>query len=280
MARRSRVFSPVASIVLGVLVLLTPVVLTQVKNAEQDRLAAAYSASVTQLDQSVRNAMLERAHRYNESLTHAGRDPWISAVEVMSPAYRDYESHLDLDHVMARVKVASVGIDLPVYHGTSQKTLAAGVGHLYGTALPVGGPGTHAVLTGHTGLATMTMFDNLTHIKIGDVVIIEVVGESLAYRVTRTDVVLPEQAELVAPEGDKDLLTLITCTPYGINSHRLLVTGERLPQVPAEALAQHYRSPWQPWMIAVVVVSALALLYLVWWLLARRERRDKEGGPA
>lgn len=273
--RRWRRIRSVVYLVLGILVFLTPVVLTQVKNVEQQRLADNYSRSVAQLDESQRNAELERARAYNATLPEVGAaDPWVNGVDTSTPAYRDYASQLDTNRVMARVRVPSVGIDLPVYHGTSQQVLAAGVGHLYGTALPVGGEGTHAVLTGHTGLATLTMFDNLTHIKTGDVFTVEVMGQLEAYRVDQISTVLPEQVDEIRPVAGHDYLTLVTCTPYGINSHRLLVRGERT-ELPTGPIDQHYRSPWQPWMIAAIVISLLALLYL-WWFLRRARRRDEE----
>lgn len=268
-ARRFRRLRSAMSIIVGVVILLTPVVLTQLKNAEQARQADAYSASVAQMDTRAREAMLARAHAYNRSLSVGVRDPWVSQIDTTSEAYREYLSQLDLETVMARVTVPSVGIDLPVYHGTSQKTLATGVGHLYGTALPVGGAGTHTVLTGHTGLATVTMFDNLTHIKVGDVVVVEVVGEKLAYQVSDIETVLPSEVSHVKPVEGQDLLTLITCTPYGINSHRLLVHATRLPVVPT-IVVQEYKSPWQPWMVGVVVFCVLSLFYLLFFLVRRR----------
>ena len=175
---------------------------------------------------------------------------------------------------MERVRVRSGVRALPVYHGTSTDVLAHGVGHLYGTALPVGGEGNHAVLTGHTGLATLTMFDNLTHIKVGDVFTVEVMGKTMAYKVDQIETVLPDQVEALRADEGRDLLTLVTCTPYGINSHRLLVRGERT-ELPAE-LDQSYHSPWQPWMIAAIFIATLVLLYLLWWFLAGRKRKKKE----
>lgn len=261
-------------IVLGILVLLTPVALTHYKNVEQHRIAEQYSRDVSELDTAERAQMLESAREYNNRLPEFGApDPWVHGVDSNSPGYKDYRQQLDVNSVMARLSVPSVGIDLPVYHGTSQSTLAHGIGHLYGTALPVGGPGTHSVLTGHTGLATLTMFDNLTHMKQDDIFIVEVMGEKMAYKVDKIQTVLPEEIQKIRPEQDKDLITLVTCTPYGINSHRLLVRGERTA-LPAGELEQNYSSPWQPWMIAALAISLLALLYLLWWLWRRRKNQD------
>lgn len=274
--RRRRRWSSVISMVLGVLVLLTPVVLTQIKNMEQAEVARRYSATVASLDATARQEMLEQARRYNANLRSSGaRDPWGQPPDTAAPAYQDYLRQLNTTDAMARVRVPAVGVDLPVQHGTSQRTLATGVGHLYGTALPVGGEGTHSVLTGHTGLATLTMFDNLTHIKAGDVFIIDVLGTSMAYRVDEIRVVLPTELESLRPVPGHDYVTLVTCTPYGLNTHRLLVRGERLTEVPQD-LPQQYHSPWQPWMVGVIVVSIVVLVYLIWWLLAERRRKNRK----
>lgn len=265
-------YRSIVYLVLAALVFLSPVVITHLKNVEQNRVAAEYSDSVAQLSGEERAAMLERARAYNERLPEFGApDPWVHGVDTSSAGYQDYVEQLDVHGTMARLKAPSVGMDLPVYHGTSQDTLAHGIGHLYGTALPVGGEGTHSVLTGHTGLATLTMFDNLTHMREGDVFIVEVMGEELAYEVDQILTVLPEEVGNVRPQEGEDLVTLVTCTPYGINTHRLLVRGHRT-EVPMGPIDQHYRSPWQPWMIAAVVIAVLVFLYILLWLRSQRKK--------
>ncbi|MFS8937574.1 class C sortase [Corynebacterium sp. c25Ua_89] len=262
-------------LVLAMLVFLSPVVLTHYKNVEQHRIAENYSRGVDKLPEREREEAFAEAQAYNAQLPEVGApDPWVNGVDTSSPDYQRYLDTLHQIGAMARVRVPSVGIDLPVYHGTSTGVLAHGVGHLYGTALPVGGEGNHAVLTGHTGLATLTMFDNLTHIKVGDVFTVEVMGKTMAYKVDQIETVLPDQVEALRADEGRDLLTLVTCTPYGINSHRLLVRGERT-ELPAE-LDQSYHSPWQPWMIAAIFIATLVLLYLLWWFLAGRKRKKKE----
>lgn len=262
-------------LVLAMLVFLSPVVLTHYKNVEQHRIAENYSRGVDKLPEREREEAFAEAQAYNAQLPEVGApDPWVNGVDTSSPDYQRYLDTLHQIGAMARVRVPSAGIDLPVYHGTSTDVLAHGVGHLYGTALPVGGEGNHAVLTGHTGLATLTMFDNLTHIKVGDVFTVEVMGKTMAYKVDQIETVLPDQVEALRADEGRDLLTLVTCTPYGINSHRLLVRGERT-ELPAE-LDQSYHSPWQPWMIAAIFIATLVLLYLLWWFLAGRKRKKKE----
>ncbi|MCS4492309.1 class C sortase [Corynebacterium sp. ES2715-CONJ3] len=263
-------------IILAVVVFLAPVVLTHLKNSEQNRLAEYYSEKVMQMEAQDRSTLLDQAREYNQNLPEFGSpDPWVHGVDTSTPGYRTYLDHLNVDSMMARLHIPSVGIDLPVYHGTSTSTLAHGVGHLYGTALPVGGEGTHAVLTGHTGLATLTMFDNLTHVKIGDIFTLDVVGDTLAYEVDDIRIVLPEDISSIRPIAGHDLLTLVTCTPYGINTHRLLVRGRRI-DVPHHQDERRYRSPWQLWMTIAVGISLAALLYLVIFMLRRRNKADTQ----
>ena len=135
---------------------------------------------------------------------------------------------------MGYIRIPAIGINLPVFHGSDDKTLAQGVGHLFGSSLPVGGAGTHAVLTGHSGMASQRMFSDLADMKTGDVFFIDVLGERLAYKVRQINVVLPHDASLLEIVPDEDLCTLVTCTPYGVNTHRLLVQGSRIPYEDAE----------------------------------------------
>lgn len=265
-------------LILALLVFLSPVVLTYVKNIEQHRIAEEYSRAVSQLDDDTRRTEFERARAYNAHLPEVGApDPWLHGPDTTSAQYQEYERILSTMLPMARIRVPNVGIDLPVYHGTSTSVLSHGVGHLYGTALPVGGEGTRAVLTGHTGLATLTMFDNLTKMREGDVFTVEVMGEVLAYRVRDIATVLPHEIEYLRPEPGMDLLTLVTCTPYGVNSHRLLVTGERT-EVPVD-FDQDFRSPWQLWMTVAIALVLFIILYLLWWLWWNSRRRKTTARP-
>ena len=172
-------------------------------------------------------------------------------------------------------------MSLPVYHGTETRTLADGVGHLFGTSLPIGGSSTHAVLTGHTGLPTATMFDNLTRLRKGDAFYISSLGQTLKYEVTEITVVKPEETDSLRKVPGRDLVTLITCTPYGVNSHRLLVTGERVPMDPTAAAAEEAKAlpaPMQTWM-KVIIVAVVIILAVVAGILGRLWWRRRRAGP-
>lgn len=177
---------------------------------------------------------LRDAHAYNQSLAGVPlADPYTAPSEHDVAAYDNYLHQLADTDVMGRIRVPNVSIDLPIHHGTSDEAMRTGAGHLYGTALPVGDTNARPVLSTHTGLRSATLFDRLSDVKIGDMFYVDVYGETLAYEVTSIDVITPDQIEALAPVPGKDLVTLMTCTPYAVNSHRLLVTGERIPYNPA-----------------------------------------------
>ena len=158
-----------------------------------------------------------------------------SAASSSDSSAADYESQLaGSGGVMGTVRVPKISVELPIYHGTSDAALASGAGHLYGTSLPVGGPSTHAVITGHRGLATAQMFTRLNEIEIGDYLYITVLDRTLAYEVDSIDVIDPTDSSRLRIVPGQDRLTLMTCTPYGVNTHRLLVSGHRVPY-PADA---------------------------------------------
>lgn len=199
---------------------------------------------------------IEVAHAYNDALITGtlGENAVIDATSnvptstVHNPDGFEYASMLpaSADGVMARLRIPSISVDLPIYHGTSETTLLKGAGHLEGTSLPVGGESQHAVITAHRGLPQATLFNDLDRVQIGDTFTIEVFGEVLAYRVISTQTILPDQSQALLPEFGRDLVTLVTCTPLGLNTHRYLVTGERITPTPASDIAAAGEPPSIP----------------------------------
>ena len=281
---------PLALVLLGVAVLLYPVMATQHNNDEQQRLATMYTASVNAAGPEAIAAERASAETYNNNLESAPiLDPWLELQRPDTPQYQAYLHEMDIDPVMARIVIPSVHVSLPVYHGTDSRTLAEGVGHLFGTSLPIGGPSTHAVLTGHTGLSTATMFDNLSQVKKGDAFYISSLGQTLKYEITDITVVKPDETDSLRKVPGRDLVTLITCTPYGVNSHRLLVTGERVPMDPTAAAAEEAKAlpaPMQTWMKAIIAVVVVimtivtGILVRLWWMRRRRSPRGAGGRTA
>lgn len=260
---------PIVLVLVGLGLILAPVISTQFNNWQQNKEAKQYSKSIQHQEFETLDAELHRAQEWNSSTTHSlAVDPWTGEVGHSTPEYQHYLEQLNILPIMARVQVPSVGIDLPVYHGTDEHTLAQGVGHLYGTDLPIGGIGTHAVLTGHTGISTATLFDNLIDVSDGDFMAVESLGESLMYQVTDIQVVLPDQVDTLSVDPDRDLLTLITCTPYGVNSHRLLITGERIYSA---ALPAETSIGLPSWMLWAIGLSILIIVLTLFWIIRRKK---------
>ncbi|MGL6200836.1 MAG: class C sortase [Lachnospiraceae bacterium] len=214
----------------------------------------------------------ERATVYNEALSpNAIYDPFGVDQVGMD---KEYLSLLNLngDGVMGSIKIPKIAVELPIFHGTSATTLESGVGHMEGSSLAVGGEGTHAVLTGHTGLNTAKLFTDLNELVIGDEFYIQVLDQVLAYRVDQILVVVPTDLEAILPVPGKDYVTLVTCTPYGVNSHRLLVRGERLDYTP-EDIKQRMSSTEpvtskEAWLLylslGLIILLALVVLIVKW----------------
>lgn len=246
------------------------------------------SAIYTEYEEMIQNADevdLQAAHRlaeiYNESLSPIS--PYNK--DEISEASRNYDALLNLggNGIMGYIEIPCIQVNLPIYHGTDTQTLERGVGHLLGSSLPIGGPGTHAVLSGHSGMSSQKMFTDLIQMKTGDIFYLHVLGETLAYEVVSLNTVLPHDTSLLGITAGSDLCTLITCTPIAVNSHRLLVTGERIPFETAKEIESDVqqekaetKSTWeQEYMrglyIAVVVVLIFFLICIAVALLGRNK---------
>lgn len=217
-------------VMLGLLIGAYPIVSNYYEYMEYQKVMDAQQTYVDYAQPEQLSDFLNAAYSYNENLAKGS----IITDSSNEQAMQEYSSLLNVggDGVMATITIPSISTKLPIYHGTTDEVLMHGVGHLVGTSLPVGGPSTHAVLTGHTGLPSARLFDSIDKLKDGDWFVITVMNQDLAYRVTSVETVLPDQTDSLAIQQGKDLVTLITCTPYGVNTHRLLVHAERcdIPQ--------------------------------------------------
>ena len=221
-------------ILTGVVMLAYPYISFLLAGRDQSYVIQQYDDSLRQLTARQIKAERERAKAYNDALSpNALYDPFVSGP---SEVDEEYGSLLDPDGtgVMGTIQIPRINVELPIFHGTAAETLKSGAGHMEGSALPIGGAGTHAALTGHTGLHTAKLFTDLTQLTIGDEFYIQVLDQVLAYRVDQILVVEPTDLTRLLPVPGKDYVTLVTCTPYGINSHRLLVRGERTAHTPEE----------------------------------------------
>lgn len=198
----------------------------------------------------------------------------------------EYESLLDVssDGMMGTIDIDKIDVHLPIYHYTTDDVLSKGIGHLYGSSLPVGGTNSHAVLTGHRGLPSMMLFTDLDQLESGDTFVINILGQKLTYQVFRIDVVLPEEINDLAIQEGQDLVSLVTCTPYGVNTHRLIVTGERIETPPDENSVRTISLTVQQTVEAPVFIMGCAVLVLVAaavflvWVWSRRTIPEEEAG--
>lgn len=187
------------------------------------------------------------------------------------------------DGVMGYIEIPRIDVRLPIYHGSSEEVLQQGVGHIESTALPIGGDYTHAVLTGHRGLPSAKLFTDLDRLEIGDQFYIHVLDEVLAYEIDEINTVLPDQLQELQPIEGRDLVTLVTCTPYGVNTHRMLVRGTRVPYIPEEAdeyrqtagLVSVFGVDIRMQYLGAAVGGVVLIVILIIVLLARRRRRKK-----
>lgn len=218
-------------LIAGVLIMLYPTLSDLYNQMHQSRVIREYRTDTSSSDKARNRELLRQAEAYNAKLAETGADFTLGEKKDSDPVKKKYLETLDVSDtgVMGYITVPKVHIRLPIYHDTKAETLQIAVGHLAGTSLPVGGKSTHSVLTGHTGLPTARLFTDIDRLTNGDIFQIHVLGRTLTYEVYDIRTVLPDQLDTLQIEKGRDLVTLVTCTPYGINTHRLLVTGKRIP---------------------------------------------------
>ena len=278
--KRVRDILPVLVILAGLLVLLYPTISNYLIEQNASRAVASYDQATVDLSAQEREQMLARAHAYNDALAASSGAPTASEGGEPAQAVEAYEDLLNLngDGMMGYIIIPKMNVELPVYHGVEEKVLQVGVGHLSETSLPVGGESTHAALSGHRGLPSAKLFTDLDQMEEGDQFYIKILGETLAYEVHGIETVLPTETESLAIQPGEDLVTLITCTPYGINSHRLLVHAHRIPYVPEmedeiDSVGGFINIPL-PYLLFMIALAVMAVFFIV--LKVRTNRKDKE----
>lgn len=225
-------------------------------------------------DADYRAQLLKQAHEYNDDLASGAvyrANENIASGNVDTPTSSEtYSNLLDAagNGFMGRLRYEALEIDLPIYHGTSDETLQRGVGHLEGTSLPVGGKETRSVLTAHRGLPESTLFTHLDKASVGDRLTVSVLDQTMTYEVVDTSVIEPDQTEAILPVANTDMLTLVTCTPLGLNTHRILVNAVRVTPTPIEdetAATAAPDIPGFPWWSVILGLVFLAAVGFVWW---------------
>lgn len=269
--------------VIGIGLMAYPFIANYIFEHRQDSIIGTYEKQVDTVGKQEIEKLLEDARQYNKTLFSGHvqlHDPFSE--DAIGQSKEDYMNLLSVDgsEVMGYIDIPCIGVSLPIYHGTSNEVLQKGAGHLEGTSVPVGGENVHTVLTGHTGLSSAKIFTDLTEMEEGDIFILRVLGQKLAYKVYDIKVILPDELSDLSIEEGKDLCTLITCTPYGVNTHRLLVMGERTEYTEAEEEAQSVtsRKTKSQWMSEYkkALLYALILIIIASAILIPLGRVDKE----
>lgn len=251
-------FLPFVVVLLGVSFLLYPTVSDLINKRVQSVAISEYQSSSRNLEEEKKQKLREEAGYYNQNLSKNPDRFTLSKEEKET-----YNRLLDVSQtgIIGAVNIPKLHVDLPIYHGVEEGTLQVAAGHLPGSSLPVGGKGTHCVLSGHSGLPSARLFTDLDRMKVKDTFILTVLGEKLAYEVDQIVTVLPNDSQYLRIDPDKDLCTLLTCTPYGVNTHRLLVRGHRIP-TPTDAKEGKDKKQL-PYLLILWILLLLGLLLLV-----------------
>lgn len=262
---------------------LYPLIANRYNQRHQSEIHTAYQEQVAQADDAEIIAAREKAIAYNETLLSGVLTEDAFSNEALTSASKNYASLLNLtgSGIMGYVEIPNIAVTLPIYHGADADTLEIGIGHLLGTSLPVGGESTHTVLTAHSGMANQRMFSDLDLLKRGDVFYLEILDEILAYQVDAISIVLPYDTTHLGITTGEDYCTLVTCTPFGVNSHRLLVRGSRIPYEEAEQITaeitveEAVTSTWEEkYMNGILtgfsIVGIIGILAATVWFLRRR----------
>ena len=262
----------IAALLAGALLLLYPTISDYWNSLHQSRAIASYAEQVADLDDNMYDQIWADARAYNKTLDNS------TSRFVMTEEQKDiYEALLNIadNGVMGYIEIPRIKCNLPVYHGTDEAVLQIAIGHVQGSSLPVGGESTHCVLSGHRGLPSAKLFSDLDQLTEGDVFLLRVLDETLTYEVDQIRTVLPSELDDLAIEEGKDYCTLVTCTPYGINSHRLLVRGHRVENQASASTIRVTADAMQiePLLIAPLVAVPMLLVLLVMVLIPHRTKK-------
>ena len=259
----------------GLSVMLYPTVSDYVNQRHQSRALASYDETVNEMSDADYTAYFEAADAYNQRLATTPNS-FFTPEQVSG-----YDETLDVSGtgIMGYITIPRIGVELPVYHGTSDGVLQVAAGHLEGSSLPVGGAGTHAVISAHRGLPSAKLFTNLDQLEVGDTFTITVLDRTLTYEVDNISIVLPTETDSLKVSEGKDYVTLMTCTPYGINTHRLLVRGRRIttPDKLKHIRVTSDAIKIEPILTAPIMALPLLLVLLFWLLFAPSKRSSAKG---
>lgn len=271
---------------IGVGLMMYPMIVSRYSEAVRSEIQTSYEDVLSEVDTSEIDAIRTAANEYNNDLFTGA----FSRLDFKENGYYE-QLKLPNTEVMCYVSIPKINVYLPVYHGVGTESLEKGAGHMEQSSLPVGGINTHAVISAHTGMARSPMFSDLELLKIGDIFQIHVLGETMTYEVAAIDVVLPQDVDTIQIQRERDLASLVTCTPYGINTHRLVVCGQRIENPEEEILEtmpdqeqedtgsvwadQYWKSVKIGVFIALGIICTLVILFVFAFLQKKRETRGR-----
>lgn len=261
--------------VIGIMVFSYPIISNWISTKEHHTVISNHNEQLKQMTEAEKAAEQERAKEHNNALKE-------DAMPITDPFAEDagnddeqagYYNVLNIGETMGSIEIPSLNVDLPIYHGVGDDVLQQGIGHMSNSSFPIGGLGTHTALTGHRGLPSSKLFRDLDKVKKDDVFYIHTLDETIAYKVDDIQIVLPSETEWLEMEEDKDYVTLITCEPYMINTHRLLVRGERTPYHPETMPVSKESTKASDFFPSYLF--GMAFLAIMWLLITYRRRKSK-----
>ena len=260
---------------IGLSLLLYPTASDWWNSFHQSHAIASYAEAVAEMDDVSYEQAWAQAQAYNETLRSNNRRYQPTGEET-----EQYENLLNIsgNGIMGYIEIPAIGVSLPIYHGTEDTVLQIAIGHIEGSSLPVGGPGTHCVVSGHRGLPSAKLFTDLDKLTEGDTFMLRVLDEVLTYEVDQIHIVEPHEVSLLEIEEGRDLCTLVTCTPYGVNSHRLLVRGHRIENQESASSIRVTADAMQiePVLVASAVAAPMLLVLFIWLLVSSPKKSGKK----
>ena len=257
-------------IVVGLGLIAYPSVADWWNSFHQTRAVAAYASKIADMSHEEYDKILNEAAEYNKQIAETGVRWQMSDEEI-----QEYNSILDITGtgIMAYIDIPKIHVQLPIYHGTDDAILQIAVGHITGSSLPVGGETSHCIVSGHRGLPSAKLFSDLDELVVGDLWTVNVLDQTLTYEVDQIRVVLPTDLKYLEMEDGKDYCTLVTCTPYGVNTHRLLVRGHRVPNVQGNARVTADALQIEPAYVAPFIGTPIILILIVMLIIATRKKK-------
>ena len=261
--------------VVGLCIFLYPSVSNYINSKHQSRAVSNYQEMINNISEEDYSKLWQQAYKYNEELAQKPMSFNLTDEEKL-----EYNSIMDPTGtgIIGSIEIENIGVNLPIYHGTEESVLQTGIGHLEGTSFPTGTKSTHAILSGHRGLPSAKLFSDLDQMIVGDTFLLHILDQTFAYQVDQINIVLPEETQDLAIVDGKEYVTLVTCTPYGVNTHRLLVRAKRVDYneetkliVPADAMR------YGNLVVAPFIAAPLILLLFVIFLILTRKPKEKKG---